>query len=233
MTTSGTYDFAPSSGDLILNSFAMIGVRRYELTQQHLEDAYIQANLQMVDFSNRNPNCWAQETQTVSLMQSAPTYNLASRTIAVAIAYIDTTSGSTTTSRVIGPLSATDYAAMPIKLQEGPPTSFYFKLATPIPTVSVWPTPDANGPYLLQLQTFRQMQDVLVPSGVGLDSPYRFLDAFSKGLAYRLAGMYPPKDPARRAELKTDFLEAFGLAAARDQESTPMYVRPQLTGYFR
>src|SRR5262249_11915434 len=113
MATSGTYAFAPSAGDLILNSFGMIQVRRWELTQQHLIDAYMQSNLQMVDFSNRNPNRWAMETLTVPLSQGVPTYDLETRTIAVAIAYIDTSAGTppVVTSRVIGPLSATDYAS--------------------------------------------------------------------------------------------------------------------------
>lgn len=233
MSSSGTYAFAPSAGDLILNSFGMIGIRRWELTQQHLVDAGLQANLQMVDFSNRNPNRWAMETQDVSLTQGNPTYSLTDRTLAIAIAYISTTSGSTVTDRVIGPLSATDYASMPIKLQQGPPTSYFFSLLTPTPTVSVWPCPDANGPYTLKLQTFRQMQDVALPSGIGLDSPYRFLDAFSKGLAYRLGLIYPPQEPGKMDRLKVDFGEAFGLAAGLDQESTPMYVRPILSGYFR
>ncbi len=233
MASSGTYAFAPSAGDLILNAFGMIQVRRWELTQQHLVDAYVQANLQMVDFSNRTPNRWAMETQEVLLVQGTPTYSLEPRTLAVAIAYIDTTNGSVVTSRVIGPLSATDYASMPIKLQQGSPTSFFFSLLNPIPTVSVWPTPDANGPYTLKLQTFRQMQDVSLANGLGIDSPYRFLDAFSKGLAYRLGGIYPPKDPNTLPRLKADFGEAFGLAAMLDQETTPMYVRPLMTGYFR
>lgn len=236
MASSGTYSFAPSAGDLILNAFGMVQLRRWELTTQHLEDAYLQANLLMVDFSNRNPNRWAMELQDVSLSQGTPTYNLATRTVGVAIAYIDTTSGDTTTSRVIGPFSAADYAALPVKLQQAPPTAYFFSLLTPTPTVSVWPTPDANGPYTLRLQTFRQMQDVTLAGGVGLDTPYRFLDAFTTGLAARLARIYPEKlknPTSDRQELEAAYEARFNLAAQQDQERTPMYVRPDFSGYTR
>lgn len=235
MASSGTYSFAPSAGDLVLNAFGMIQLRRWELTTQHLEDAAMQANLLMVEFSNRNPNRWAMETQSVSLSESTPTYNLADRTVGVAIAYIDTTSGSTTQSRVIGPFSAADYAAVPVKLQEAPPTAFFFSLLTPTPTVTVWPVPDGNGPYTLRLQTFRQMQDVVLPGGVGVDAPYRFLDAFTTGLAWRLGRIYPEKlkSPTTLGDLKADYEAAFLLAAQQDQERTPMYVRPIFNGYFQ
>lgn len=235
MASSGTYNFAPSAGDLILNAFGMIQLRRWELTIQHLEDAYMQANLLMVDFSNRNPNRWAIETQEISLSQGTPTYNLAARTVGVAIAYIDTTSGSTTTSRVIGPFSAVDYAAVPIKLQQAPPTAYFFSLLTPIPTVSLWPTPDDGGPYTLKLQTFRQMQDVVIAGGVGVDTPYRFLDAFTTGLAARLAVIYPEKltDPQKPEKLQAAYEARFNLAASQDQERTPMYVQPDFHGYYR
>lgn len=234
MASSGTYAFAPSAGDLILSAFGMIQLRRWELTVQHLEDAYMQANLLMVDFSNRNPNRWAIETQSVTLQEGVPTYNLADRTVGVAIAYIEKTANGTTTSRVIGPFSAADYAAVPVKAQEAPPTAFFFSLLTPTPTVTLWPVPDADATYTLKLQTFRQMQDVVLAGGVGVDTPYRFLDAFATGLAARLAVVYPEKlkDPNKARDLQAAYESRFILAAQQDQERTPMYIRPTFAGYF-
>jgi hypothetical protein len=234
MATSGTYAYAPSAGDLILNAFGMVQIRRPQLTQEHLENAHMAASMVMVDFSNRNPNRWAMETQTVSLVEGTPTYDLEPRTLAVVLGYIDTSSGSTTRSRVLGPLSANDYGSIPVKLQPGSPTSLFFNLLTPIPTITVWPCPDGNGPYSLKLQTFRQMQDVVIAGGVSIDAPYRFLDAALFGIASRLAVYYPTTPPALSAkDLDGMYLSKFNLAAARDQETTPMYVVPQLGGYFR
>lgn len=236
MASSGTYSFAPSAGDIVLNAFAHVQLRRWELTIQHLEDAAMQANMLMVDFSNRNPNRWAMETQDFSLSQGVATYNLATRTVAIAIAYIDTEVNDQTNSRVIGPFSATDYAAVPVKEQQAPPTAYFFSLLTPTPTITLWPVPDGNGPYLLRVQTFRQMQDVVLAGGVGVDTPFRFLDAFTTGLAARLARLYPEKlkNPVQdRQELEGLYKERFGLAAAQDQERTPMRVQPDFSGYYR
>jgi len=235
MATTGTYSFAPSAADIVLNAFGMIGVRRPEITQQHLEDAYMAANLLMVDFTNRNPNRWGLETQTQVLAPDTATYTLAAKTVSIAIAYIDTTSGSTTTSRVIGPISATDYGAIPNKGQQGQPTSYFFNLLSPAPTITVWPVVPTNSTttYTLRMQTFRQMQDVNLSNGYTLDAPYRFLDAFSTGMAARLAILYPEKSKMSVADLEGLFEKRFRLAAQTDQEKTPMYVRPQMGGYFR
>lgn len=233
MATTNTYSFAPSAADIILNAFAMIGIRRPEITQEHLEDAYMAANFLMVDFTNRSPNRWTMETQDQILAADTPTYDLTSRTLAISIAYIDTTSGSTTTSRVIGPISAVDYAAIPNKLQEGPPTSYFLSLLT-TPTVTVWPVVPSSDTtvYTLRMQTFRQNQDVQLSNGVGIDAPYRFLDSFSTGMAARLKVIYPAKAPPG-VDFDGLYEKRFILAAQTDQEKTPLYIRPQLSGYYR
>lgn len=234
MATSGTYSFGPAAGDLVLNAFGLVQIRRWELTQQHLEDAGIAANLLMVDISNRNPNRWEIETLDISLSQGTPTYNLETRTVAVALARIQTGTPPAANRRVIGPLSSTDYASLQNQLQQGAPTSFFFSLLTPTPTISVWPAPDANGPYTLQVLTYRQTQDVVLPGGVTLDTPYRFLDAWTYGLGARIADYYPEKlPPGGAAGLEAKYMAKFTLAAQQDQEKLPMYVRPQMSGYFR
>lgn len=233
MATTGTYGFAPSAADIILNSFGMIGVRRTEITQAHLEDAYMAANLLMVDFTNRSPNRWTMETQSQVLDEATPTFDLTPRTLAISIAYIDTTSGDVTTSRVIGPISATDYASIPNKLQEGPPTTYFLSLLT-TPTITIWPVvpTDSTVVYTLKMQTFRQNQDVQLSNGVTLDAPYRFLDAFSTGMASRLRVLYPDKAPPG-IDFDALYEKRFKLAAQTDQEKTPMYIRPQMSAYFR
>lgn len=229
MTSSGTYVFAPSAGEAFLAALSMCGIRRTEVGMEHLVDATFQANMQMVDFSNKNPNQFALETQTVPLVASTATYSLSARTISIAVAYIETTSGTTTTARVLGAISASEYAAIPNKAQEGFPNSYWMNLQ-PTPTITLYTTPDSALTYTLKLQTFRQMQDIAPASGETLDAPYRFLDAFTTGLAARLAAIYAPD---RAAGLKALFDERFTLAAAQDQERVPIYITPGLSGYFR
>lgn len=215
-------------------AFSMCGVRRAELTVEHIADASFQANMVMVDFSNRNPNQWALETQSVALTSGLNTYSLTNRTIAIAAAYISINTGGTINDRLMAPLSATEYAAIPIKSQQGFPNSYWFNLANPIPTLHIYYTPDSAYTYTLNLTTFRQMQDIVPANGQTLDAPYRFLDAFTTGLAARLAVIYPDqKRPNLSKDLDMLYERRSVLAAAQDQENVNLYVIPGLYGYYR
>ena len=229
MTSSGTWTFAPSAGDLVLNSFGRIQMRGPELVADHLSNAAMEANLLMVQFSNRNPNRWALETPTIPLTQGMATYPLPNRTIAIAVAYMTSGTGTASYDRPLGNISASDYAAIPTKYTQGPPTSVFFSLL-PVPTVTFWPTPDGNGPYVVNVQSFRQQQDVSIQSGQTLDAPYRFLDAFAAGMAYRLSRFYKPELTQMR---KLEWEEAWNEAASRDQADDTLFLIPGLANYFR
>lgn len=234
MTTSGTYAFNPVAGEVFAAAFGMCGVRRTEITTQHLADANYHANMVMVDFSNRNPNQWALEIQQVPLVATVNTYNLTNRTIAIAAAYVSTTVGGTVNDRIISSMSAAEYAAIPIKSQQGFPNSYWLNLANPIPTIHIYYTPDAAFTYTLNLTTFRQMQDLSPANGQTLDAPYRFLDAFTTGLAARLATVYPdPKRPNLPKDYEALYERRMQLASGTDQENVNLYITPGLQGYFR
>jgi hypothetical protein len=228
LTTSGTYAFSPSGADLVLNSFGRIQMRGPELTADHLGNAAMEANLLMVSFSNRSPNRWALETPTVPLVQGTATYTLPNRTLAIAVAYMTVGTGGASYDRPLGNISGTDYAAIPTKYTQGPPTSIFFSLL-PVPTVTLWPTPDGGGPYTLNIQSFRQQQDLALPAGQTLDMPYRFLDAFAAGMAYRLSRFYKPELTQMR---KAEWEEAWQESAMRDQEDCNLYIVPGLSRYF-
>ena len=148
------------------------------------------ANLAMVDMSNRMPLRFAMELQQIPLVQGAATYSLASRTIAVSIVTIATTSSGTTIERTLGPISAYEYQAMPQKAQQAAPTSYFFSLLS-TPTLTFWPTPDGAQAYVANVQSFRQLQDVDLTNLQGVDSPYRFLDSLATSIAARLRGQLP------------------------------------------
>lgn len=229
MTSSGTYSFSPSAADLVLNAFGKLQIRSHELSAAHLQDAAMEANLLMIDISNRNPNRWLMETQTVPLVLAAPTYNLAARTISVTVATLNQTGAG---DRTIGPISAADYASYPVKTQPGPPSAYLFNLAV-VPTITVWPVPDAAviaAGGVLSLMTFRQAQDVNLASGETIDSPYRFLDAFTTGLASRLAEIYRPE---KAGNLNVLYEQRFARAQKRDQENVPISIAPNFSGYYR
>lgn len=234
--TTGTYAYAPSAANVVLNAFGMIQIRRPELTTAHLTDAAECCNLLSVDFSNRNPHRWTMETQTVLLTVATSVYNLTGRTLAVGMATM--TQGGL--DRVLGPISATDYAALPNKTQSGPPVAYFFNLQV-TPSITVWPVPDAASlatSAWLTLTTFRQLQDVDLTGGQGLDAPYRFLDALATGLAFRLGHMYPDalikaKGPGALADLEGLYEKRMLIACSRDRQRTPLYLTPGLGSYFR
>ena len=53
MTSSGTYNFQPSLGELVLNAFARCGVRRTAIMQEHMTDARFETNLMPASYQSQ------------------------------------------------------------------------------------------------------------------------------------------------------------------------------------
>jgi hypothetical protein len=227
LATSGTYAFNPALSDAVLNAFARVGLARTALTAEHLRNAADEANYLLVEWSNKQPLLWTSETQTLALAAGTATYALSAQTVMVLIAYLRTGSGQATNDKLIGPVSTVEYESIPSKLLQAEPTLFWFNRQT-TPAVTLWPTPDAG--YTLIARTVRQVQDANLPSGVTMEVPYRFLDAFAAGLAARLARNYAP---TLEAERKKDAAEAWLIAANQDVENVPIYIVPGLDSYYR
>jgi hypothetical protein len=233
MATTGTYAFNPSAADVVLNAFGMIGVRRTALTTEHLENAAFQANMVGVDFTNRNPNRWKMVEVSVTLVAGTAVYTLDPQVVAVSAVWLNQVQGSDTISRMLGPLSAVDYASIAAKTQQGTPNSYFFSLLTPAPTLTLWLVPNQVPAYTMKVQTFQQQQDTGLSGGYTLDTPYRFLDAYTWALAARLAVYYPdPARPSLPADLNTAFEAKFKLAAELDQERVVLRMQPNLSGYY-
>lgn len=228
MATSGTYTFSPSVGELVLSAFGRIGVRRTQITQQHLADAANEANFLQVEFSNRQPNLFSSELYSTALTVSVATYALLARFIAPMAVYMTVTRGGYTSDRILMPLSTYHYAAIPNKEIEGAPTSYWFnRQATP--QITLWPVPDSSTAYELKIQVLSQMEDTSLQSGVSLDMPYRWMDAFVAGLAARLAAIYAPQiEDKRMIQAKDAWLAAAGEDVEHD---TALSIIPMLSAY--
>jgi hypothetical protein len=96
------------------------------------------------------------------------------------------------------------------------------------PQITLWPVPDNATTYRLYVRHVRQPQDGSTAGGLNVEIPYRFDDAFTVGLAARLAKYYRPE---LRALLKQDAMEAYGTAARR--LGVPIMISPGLQSYFR
>ena len=228
-TFSGTYNFAPSAGEIIMTAFGRIQVRPTEILQSHLQQAVMELNLLLSRMSNQQPNLWSVDLQSLPLVQGQATYSLPAETVMITNAFVRTGSGTSTTDRIIWPLSQTEYASIANKLAQGDPTQFWFdRLISP--TITFYLTPDGEGPYTVYYYRVRQVQDATLPQGLQVEVPYLWLDALAAGLSYRLARVYRPELEAIR---KADADEAWQIAATQNTENVAMNITPGLTGYYR
>lgn len=227
-TYSGSYGFAPSVGDIILNAFDRIQVRPTEILAPHLQRAVMELNLLQSRVSNTQPNLWTVDLQTLPLTQGQATYSLPAETIMITNMYMR--SGTSTTSdRTLFPISQTEYANLPNKTEQAPPNQFWYN-RTISQTITFFPTPDGNGPYACFYYRVRQSQDALPQNGYNLETQYRFYDYFVAALSHRLARVYRPELEQIR---KMDADEAWNIAATQDVENVQLMIVPGLSGYFR
>lgn len=224
---SKTYNYMPSTGELILAAYGRIGVRRTEVITTHIQDAVMELNLLQAKMDNMGPNLWTVDQVTLPLTAAAATYSVPAETIMILDAYIST--GTPATDRIIFPISRTEYASIPNKADQGFPSQFWFD-RTMSPTITLWLTPDANGPYTLTYFRYRQIQDAVIQNGFNPEAPVRWLDALVAGLSHRLSRIYAPQLEQIR---KADADEAWAIAATQDTENTGLYITPGLSGYFR
>lgn len=226
MTTSGTYAFNPALGEIVLYAYQNIGVRPAAVLQEHMESARMATNMMLSRWSNQGVNLWAVDLVTVPLVEGQTTYAVDGNTIMVLDAYTTTDSGI---DRVIMPISRTEYASYPNKTQQGFPTSYWFdRLVSP--TLTLWPVPDGSSATILKYYRVRQVQDANLQNGENVEIPYRWLEALSDGLAYRLARIWAPQ---MAVALKAQADESYQIAAEQDVENVNTYISPMIGGYFR
>jgi hypothetical protein len=96
-----------------------------------------------------------------------------------------------------------------------------------VPAITVWPTPDNAQQYQFVYWRLRRTQDA--GGGVNImDVPFRFLPCMAAGLAYYVAGKIPT-GAERLPFLKTQYDEAWELAAYEDHEKAALRLVPRQT----
>jgi hypothetical protein len=238
MTTSGTYNFNPSLGELTIYAFNLCEVRGTAITQEHMESSRMAMNMMLANWSNRGVNLWAVDLQTVNLVQGQATYAVPDNTVVMLDAYCETTTGAQPIDRIILPVSRTEYASYPNKTQQGFPTVFWFDRLNPSsrttgstgPQVTLWPVPDGTSAQTLKYYRVRQIQDSAFTNGQTVEIPYLWLEAAAYGLAQRLAVIWKPEKAMLLKPLADD---AYTVAAEQNVETAQQYISPQIQGYFR
>ncbi len=230
MTSSGTYSFSPSNGELVLSAFERVQIRAPELRQEHMFSARRELNFMFADWSNETPNLWEVIRTQTTLTAGTATYAISPQTIMILDASIVLNIGTASESRrYITPISRTEYLSFANQLIQGAPTVFWFdRLISP--TITFWPVPDSAGPYTFDWFGCTQMFDANMPAGETPDVPYRWLDALVAGLAHRMSRIYNPQlEPLRKADAQ----EAWQKAAAQDTENVALSLAPNIAGYYR
>lgn len=229
MTTTGTYDFNPNLGEIVLYAFNLIGVRNTSILQEHMESAKMATNMMLSSWSNKGVNLWKVDLVTKPLVLGQSTYPVDPSTVMILDAYISTDDGSgNTRDRIILPISRGDYASYPNKSLQGMPTVFWFNRLIS-PNVTLWPVPKVVGIQYLKYYRVTQIQDASLKKAQTVDIPYRWMEAFANGLAFRLAKIW---SPAAAAGLMAEAKSSFDGAAEQDVENVNFVISPMVGGYF-
>ena len=238
MTSSGTYTFNPSLGELTLYAYNLIGIRNTSLAQEHMEAARMASNMMLARWSNQGVNLWAVDLVTVPLVQGQSTYAVDGDTVMILDAYVGITNSGPEIDRIIMPVSRTEYASYPNKEQQGFTTVYWFdrlisasrSTGSAGPSVTLWPVPDGNSAQVLKYYRVRQLQDSAFSGAQTVEVPYLWLEAFAYGLAERLAQIW---NPALIQTLKPLSDESYAIASQQNVETAQQYISPQIAGYYR
>jgi hypothetical protein len=230
MTTSGTYTFNPSLGELTLYSYNLCGLRNTSLLQEHMESARMATNLMLARWANQGVNLWCVDLISVPLVQGQKTYSVDGDTVMILDAYMEIDNGSgAPIDRIILPISRTEYASYANKEQQGFTTTYWFdRLISP--TVTLWPVPDGSSAQYLKYYRVRRIQDSALTNAQNVEIPYLWLEAFALGLAQRLAMIWSP-DKVQMLKPLAD--EAYTVASEQNIEQAQQYITPMISGYFR
>jgi len=231
LSSSGTYDFSISNGEIVLAAFERLKVFAPSIRNEHMQTARRELNFLLAEAANRQVNLWKVDLVTTTLVSGQETYDVQPRTVMILDAWITLNANAPTSAQdlYITPVSRTEYASFSNKATPGRPTCYWFdRLISP--TITLWPVPD-TGNYTLSYYRCTQMEDVALSGGQTPDVPYLWLDWFVAGLAHRLSRSYSTPDVEKMR--KADAVEAWTVAATQNVENVALTLSPTISGYYR
>jgi len=227
--SSGTTDFAPSLGELVIYAFNLIGIRPSAILQEHMQSARMAANLLLTRMNANTPNLWKVSLFTQPLTPGVSVYPYASNIVTLLDAYVSIVGvDGTEIDRLILPITRSEYASYPNKSQQGQVTVFWAdRLINP--TITLWPVPDGTQTFL-KYYYVGQVEDAALQNATGMDLPNYYYEPFALGLAARLAMIWAPE---KAAVLNAAFNEAYALANEQNTEAGDVFISPMVSGYWR
>jgi hypothetical protein len=223
MATSGTYNFNLDIDEVIQEATEMIGG---EETLGHTPaSARRSINLMLNEWQNKGVLLWSILTTAVtatSVETSLPDEILDTLAVTYAV-------NSSATDIALERISREEYHNLPNKTTTGRPTQYAITRGVNNIALFLYPTPNINTG-ILNIECFKQLQDVDRSAGQNAQVPKRFLPALTCGLSYYLSMKRPGIPMDRIQMLKANYEEKLAFAMEEDRERASMFIRPRL-GY--
>lgn len=217
MASTGTFLFHPELAELVDDAFEQAGVDPAKLSARHLRSAARSAELMMGSWFNRGWKQWTMASVDEAVVLDQASFTLPAGGWDIFHATVEDATGN---ERELGAISRADYNAIHDKSITGEPDRYFvdrstFLGADPSSTVYLYQVP--NGPFTVHVWYIRRTEDV-GKIGNTLDLPWNWKEAFTVGLAYRLAKKFPSQDGARAMGLAAESEELFRLAMHTERE---------------
>jgi hypothetical protein len=236
--SSGTQNFFLSNSEILFEAFDRIMVRPSEITVHHLTSARRSLNLELQAWSNLGINLWEVVQAQLTLVAGEATYTLPANLVTIMEMYFSTVNANGAgfnSDRIMVPITRTQYAMIPNKLQPGLPTQYWLeRLENPV--VTIWQPSFQGAPaYVINYNYLQRIDDAGIGTGQTPDVPYRAMDALCAGTARRLAVKFAPPQIRQQIvqETKDTWLEAWNNFVSNDIEDGPMIMQPNVGGYAR
>ena len=230
--STNTTAFNPDLNEIFEEAFERCGLELR--TGYDFRTARRSLNFLMGEWANRGINLWTIEQGSINLAQGVTTYDLPDDTVDLIEHVIRTDSGQgpNQTDLNITRISVSTYSTIPNKLAQGRPIQVWINrqsgqqvgsnVATPKnPQINVWPAPDQgttlNPYYVFYYWRLKRIYDAGTGTNV-IDIPFRFQNCLVAGLAYMLATKKEGVSLDRLNVLKSQYDEAWDLAAGEDRE---------------
>ena len=223
MATSGTYNFNLDIDEVIQEATEMIGG---EETLGHTPaSARRSINLMLNEWQNKGVLLWS--ILTTAVTATSVETSLSDEildTLAVTYAV-----NSSATDIALERISREEYHNLPNKTTTGRPTQYAITRGVNNIALFLYPTTNINTG-ILNIECFKQLEDVNKSAGQNAQVPKRFLPALTCGLSYYLSMKRPGIPMDRIQMLKANYEEKLAFAMEEDRERASMFIRPRL-GY--
>jgi hypothetical protein len=224
------WDFDPSLGELVLGAYARIGIRRTEVTTQHMADARFEMNMVFSDLQGDGINTWQVELVTQDIIAGQKEYIVPNTTVFVLDLYIRQNPDTfNPTDRLLIPFSRSDYAATANKDMRGFPTTYWYDRLLD-PKLYLWPVPNFDIVGGLRYYVQKRPMDSDLQNGQQVQMPYEVYDAATWMLSERLAFIYAPDKIAMIGPRKQ---QAYQRMLQTTTENVPINMNIQMGSYFR